>query len=205
MIVIDTAHGHSTGVIQMIREVRKSFPSIPVMAGNIATADAAQALIKAGANLLKVGVGPGSICTTRIVAGAGVPQLTAISDVYSVAREAGVPVIADGGIKYSGDLVKALAADTKAGLNYVWHHPVLRSLSLQLMIVNLFGSAATAELALFATQRLGADNSKVGYLYAASSVGVVVLSLVVGLLNRRLRFATVIVLAPSREAFHHER
>ncbi len=114
MIVIDTAHGHSTGVIQMIREVRKSFPSIPVMAGNIATADAAQALIKAGANLLKVGVGPGSICTTRIVAGAGVPQLTAISDVYSVAREAGVPVIADGGIKYSGDLVKALAAGASA-------------------------------------------------------------------------------------------
>ena len=114
MLVIDTAHGHSTGVLQMIREIRKNHPSIPVMAGNIATGDAAEALIKAGANLLKVGVGPGSICTTRIIAGAGVPQLTAISDVWQVAKKSGVPVIADGGIKFSGDMVKALAAGASA-------------------------------------------------------------------------------------------
>jgi len=114
MLVIDTAHGHSTGVLQMIREVRKNHPTIPVMAGNIATGDAAEALIKAGANLLKVGVGPGSICTTRIIAGAGVPQLTAISDVWQVAKKSGVPVIADGGIKFSGDMVKALAAGASA-------------------------------------------------------------------------------------------
>jgi len=114
MLVIDTAHGHSAGVIEMIRTIRGSWPHIPVMAGNIATKEAARSLIEAGANLLKVGVGPGSICTTRIVAGAGVPQLTAISDVHEVAREANVPVIADGGIKYSGDLVKALAAGASA-------------------------------------------------------------------------------------------
>ncbi len=114
MLVIDTAHGHSTGVLQMIREIRKNHPSTPVMAGNIATGDAAEALIKAGANLLKVGVGPGSICTTRIIAGAGVPQLTAISDVWQVAKKSGVPVIADGGIKFSGDMVKALAAGASA-------------------------------------------------------------------------------------------
>jgi MFS family permease len=92
-------------------------------------------------------------------------------------------------------LLKTLASDSRDGLGYVWHHPILRALSLQLMIVNLFGSAATAELALFATQRLGADNSQVGYLYAASGLGVVVLSLVVGPLNRRFRFSTVIMLA----------
>ncbi len=114
MLVIDTAHGHSAGVIDMIRTIRKTWPQIPVMAGNIATKEGARSLIEAGTNLLKVGVGPGSICTTRIVAGAGVPQLTAISDVYQVAREAGIPVIADGGIKYSGDLVKALAAGASA-------------------------------------------------------------------------------------------
>ncbi|MGC8529424.1 MAG: IMP dehydrogenase [Leptospirillia bacterium] len=114
MLVIDTAHGHSSGVLQMIREIRKNHPSIPVMAGNIATGDAAEALIKAGANLLKVGVGPGSICTTRIIAGAGVPQLTAISDVWQIAKKSGVPVIADGGIKFSGDMVKALAAGASA-------------------------------------------------------------------------------------------
>ena len=114
MLVIDTAHGHSSGVIAMIRTIRGTWPQIPVMAGNIATKEGARSLIEAGANLLKVGVGPGSICTTRIVAGAGVPQLTAISDVHLVAREANVPVIADGGIKYSGDLVKALAAGASA-------------------------------------------------------------------------------------------
>jgi len=114
ILVIDTAHGHSAGVIEMIRTIKKTYPSVPVMAGNIATKEAARSLIDAGADLLKVGVGPGSICTTRIVAGAGVPQLTAISEVYSVARHAGVPVIADGGVKYSGDLVKALAAGASA-------------------------------------------------------------------------------------------
>ena len=114
ILVIDTAHGHSAGVLGMIRTIKKTYPSLPVMAGNIATKDAARSLIDSGADLLKVGVGPGSICTTRIVAGAGVPQLTAISEAYSVARDAGVPVIADGGVKFSGDLVKALAAGASA-------------------------------------------------------------------------------------------
>ncbi len=114
ILVIDTAHGHSASVLKMISTIRGAWPTLPIMAGNIATKEGAWSLIDAGANLLKVGVGPGSICTTRIVAGAGVPQLTAISEVYQVAREANVPVIADGGIKYSGDIVKALAAGASA-------------------------------------------------------------------------------------------
>jgi IMP dehydrogenase len=109
-IVVDTAHGHSEGVIQTVKAIRDEFPDIEIVGGNIATGAAAEALIKAGANAVKVGVGPGSICTTRIIAGIGVPQLKAIMDVYEVAKEYGIPVIADGGIKYSGDIVKALAA-----------------------------------------------------------------------------------------------
>ncbi|MFH1263474.1 MAG: IMP dehydrogenase [Pseudomonadota bacterium] len=110
MIVVDTAHGHSEYVLRFVTELRRSFPKIQLIAGNIATAEAAQALIDAGADALKVGVGPGSICTTRVVAGIGVPQLTAILDVATVARKADIPVIADGGIRYSGDIAKALAA-----------------------------------------------------------------------------------------------
>ena len=110
VIVVDTAHGHSKGVLEAIRRIKKQSNYIQVAGGNIATADAARALIDAGADAVKVGIGPGSICTTRIVAGVGVPQLTAIMDAVSVARDAGVPVIGDGGIKYSGDLAKALAA-----------------------------------------------------------------------------------------------
>jgi IMP dehydrogenase len=110
VIVVDTAHGHSKGVIDAIRRIKKVSNYVQVAGGNIATADAARALIDAGADAVKVGIGPGSICTTRIVAGVGVPQLTAIMDAVSVARDAGVPVIGDGGIKYSGDLAKALAA-----------------------------------------------------------------------------------------------
>jgi len=110
VIVVDTAHGHSKGVIEAIRRIKKASNYVQVAGGNIATADAAKALIDAGADALKVGIGPGSICTTRIVAGVGVPQLTAIMDAVSVAHDAGVPVIGDGGIKYSGDLAKALAA-----------------------------------------------------------------------------------------------
>ena len=109
VVVIDTAHGHSKGVIDAVRETKAEHPGLQLVAGNIATAEAATALIDAGVDGLKVGIGPGSICTTRIVAGIGVPQITAISDVASVARPRGVPVIADGGIKYSGDLVKAIA------------------------------------------------------------------------------------------------
>jgi IMP dehydrogenase len=108
-IFIDTAHGHSKGVIDAVRDTKKNF-SCQVVAGNIATAEAAEALIKAGVDGLKVGVGPGSICTTRIVTGIGVPQVTAVSDVVKVARRKGVPVISDGGIKFSGDVTKALAA-----------------------------------------------------------------------------------------------
>ena len=110
VIVVDTAHGHSKGVIDAVARIKRLSNYIQVAAGNVATADGARALIDAGADCVKVGIGPGSICTTRIVAGVGVPQLTAIMDAASAARKAGVPVIADGGIKYSGDLAKAIAA-----------------------------------------------------------------------------------------------
>jgi IMP dehydrogenase len=109
-IIIDTAHGHSQSVIDAVAEAHRNYPELSLIAGNIATADAAEALIKAGANAVKVGIGPGSICTTRVVAGVGVPQITAIADVSSITRKFGVPLIADGGIKYSGELPKAIAA-----------------------------------------------------------------------------------------------
>jgi IMP dehydrogenase len=109
-IVIDTAHGHTKGVVEMLRLVKKQFPDLDVVVGNIATAEAAMALAKAGADAVKVGIGPGSICTTRVIAGVGVPQLNAIYDVTKALEGSGVPVIADGGIRYSGDIVKALAA-----------------------------------------------------------------------------------------------
>ncbi len=110
LIVIDTAHGHSKKVLDMVQAVRKKYPQISIMGGNIATADAARDLIKAGVDCVKVGIGPGSICTTRVVAGVGVPQISAIMDVYSETRNSGIPVVADGGIKFSGDIAKALAA-----------------------------------------------------------------------------------------------
>jgi len=110
VIAIDTAHGHSKAVINTLKHLKRKFPDVDVIAGNVATADGAEDLIKAGADAIKVGIGPGSICTTRIVAGAGVPQLTAIQSCCSVASKTGIPVIADGGIKYSGDVTKAIAA-----------------------------------------------------------------------------------------------
>lgn len=110
VLVLDSAHGHSANIMRCVRMVKEAFPDTPVIAGNIATAEAAEALIQAGADALKVGIGPGSICTTRVVAGIGVPQITAVYDVACVAEKYGIPVIADGGIKYSGDIVKALAA-----------------------------------------------------------------------------------------------
>ena len=110
VIVIDTAHGHSKGVLDAVRATKKAYPDLEVIAGNIATADATRALIDAGADAVKVGIGPGSICTTRVVAGVGVPQITAVAECARVADIAKVPIIADGGVKYSGDLVKALAA-----------------------------------------------------------------------------------------------
>lgn len=109
-LVLDSAHGHSEGIINCVKKVKAAFPDCQLIAGNIATGGAAKDLIEAGADAVKVGIGPGSICTTRIVAGIGVPQLTAVNDVYEVAKEYGIPVIADGGIKYSGDLTKAIAA-----------------------------------------------------------------------------------------------
>lgn len=109
-IIIDTAHGHSAGVIRKIKEIRETFPEATLIAGNIATAEGARALYDVGVDVVKVGIGPGSICTTRVVAGVGVPQLTAVYDAASVARECGKTIIADGGIKFSGDVVKALAA-----------------------------------------------------------------------------------------------
>jgi IMP dehydrogenase len=110
LIVVDTAHGHSSRVLDAVNRIKKRSNAVQVIAGNIATTEGAQALIDAGADAIKVGIGPGSICTTRIVAGVGVPQLTAIMDAVEAAKKAGIPVIADGGIKYSGDLAKALAA-----------------------------------------------------------------------------------------------
>ena len=110
VIVVDTAHGHSAGVLRTIRELRSEFPSLSVVGGNVATAEGTEALIKAGVSGVKVGVGPGSICTTRVVAGVGVPQFTAIRDAAEVATKSGIPVIGDGGIKFSGDIVKGLAA-----------------------------------------------------------------------------------------------
>ena len=110
VLVLDSAHGHSQNIMKCLRMVKEAYPDIPVIAGNIATAEAAEDLIAAGADCLKVGIGPGSICTTRVVAGIGVPQITAVYDVARVAQKHNIPVIADGGIKYSGDIVKALAA-----------------------------------------------------------------------------------------------
>ena len=110
VLVLDSAHGHSANIMRCVKMVKEAFPDTPVIAGNIATAEAAEALIQAGADALKVGIGPGSICTTRVVAGIGVPQITAVYDVACVAEKYGIPVIADGGIKYAGDIVKALAA-----------------------------------------------------------------------------------------------
>ena len=116
LVVVDTAHGHSRAVLDTVAKIRSANPDLQIMAGNVATADAALALIKAGANAIKVGIGPGSICTTRVVAGVGVPQLTAIMDVVAAAEKKGVPVIADGGIKYSGDFAKAIAAGASAAM-----------------------------------------------------------------------------------------
>lgn len=109
-LVVDTAHGHSAGVIRKIKEIRETFPNVTIIAGNVATAQATRELFEVGVDVVKVGIGPGSICTTRVVAGVGVPQLTAIYDCANAAKEFGKPIIADGGIKYSGDIVKALAA-----------------------------------------------------------------------------------------------
>ena len=109
LLVVDTAHGHSRNVIDMVATLKKKYPDTQIMAGNIATAAAAEALMDAGADAVKVGIGPGSICTTRVVAGVGVPQITAIMDVAAVARPRGIPVVADGGIRYSGDVAKAIA------------------------------------------------------------------------------------------------
>ncbi len=109
-LVIDTAHGHSKGVLELLKKIKAKYPEKEIVAGNIGTAEAAIALVKAGADAVKVGIGPGSICTTRIIAGVGIPQLSAIYSVSQAIKNSGVPVIADGGIRYSGDIVKAIAA-----------------------------------------------------------------------------------------------
>jgi IMP dehydrogenase len=114
VIVIDTSHGHSAAVIDAIKSTKANFPECELIAGNIATSEGAEALIKAGADAVKVGVGPGSICTTRVIAGVGVPQMSAIRDTYKVAAKHGIPVIADGGIKYSGDIVKAIGCGAQS-------------------------------------------------------------------------------------------
>lgn len=109
-VVLDSAHGHSMNVLKCVKMIREEFPELQIIAGNVATGTATKALIEAGADCVKIGIGPGSICTTRVVAGIGVPQITAIMDAYQVAKEYGIPIIADGGIKYSGDMAKAIAA-----------------------------------------------------------------------------------------------
>lgn len=116
VVTLDTAHGHSKGVLDAVTQIKKAYPELQVIAGNIATAEATEDLIKAGADCVKVGIGPGSICTTRVVAGVGVPQLTAVMDCAEVGRKYGIPVIADGGLKYSGDIVKALAAGASVAM-----------------------------------------------------------------------------------------
>ena len=113
VVVLDSAHGHSANVLHCVRTIKEHYPELQVIAGNVATGEAARALIEAGADAVKVGIGPGSICTTRVVAGIGVPQITAVMDCYKVAKEYGIPIIADGGIKYSGDMTKAIAAGAK--------------------------------------------------------------------------------------------
>lgn len=114
VLVVDTAHGHQRNVIEMVKRLRASYPDLTIIAGNVATGEATRDLIEAGASVVKVGIGPGSICTTRVIAGIGVPQITAIYDCASVAREYNIPIIADGGIKYSGDITKAIAAGASA-------------------------------------------------------------------------------------------
>ena len=109
-MVLDSAHGHSKNVIDCVKKIKEKYPALQVIVGNVATGEATKALIEAGADCVKVGIGPGSICTTRVVAGIGVPQISAIMNCYAVAKEYGVPIIADGGIKFSGDITKALAA-----------------------------------------------------------------------------------------------
>lgn len=116
VIVLDTAHGHSKGVLDAVKKIKETYPELQVIAGNVATAEAVEDLIKAGADCVKVGIGPGSICTTRVVAGVGVPQLTAVMDCAEMGRKYGIPVIADGGLKYSGDIVKALAAGASVAM-----------------------------------------------------------------------------------------
>ena len=116
VIVLDTAHGHSQGVLDAVKKIKEAYPELQVIAGNVATAEAVEDLIKAGADCVKVGIGPGSICTTRVVAGVGVPQLTAVMDCAEMGRKYGIPVIADGGLKYSGDIVKALAAGASVAM-----------------------------------------------------------------------------------------
>ncbi|SFC43590.1 IMP dehydrogenase [Clostridium uliginosum] len=116
VVTVDTAHGHSRGVLEAVSKIKTTYPELQVIAGNVATAEATEDLIKAGADCVKVGIGPGSICTTRVVAGVGVPQLTAVMDCAEVGRKHGVPIIADGGLKYSGDVVKALAAGASVAM-----------------------------------------------------------------------------------------
>ena len=110
VIVVDSAHGHSLNILNAVKKIKAAYPDLQVIAGNVATGEATKSLIEAGADAVKVGIGPGSICTTRVVAGIGVPQITAVMDAFAVAKEYGIPIIADGGIKYSGDMTKALAA-----------------------------------------------------------------------------------------------
>lgn len=111
---MDSAHGHHINIIEAVRKLREAYPDLTIVAGNVATGDGTRELIEAGASVVKVGIGPGSICTTRVIAGIGVPQVTAIYDCATVAREYNIPIIADGGIKYSGEITKAIAAGASA-------------------------------------------------------------------------------------------
>ena len=132
VVVLDSAHGHSVNVLNCVKMIKEKYPELPVIAGNVATGEATRDLIKAGADAVKVGIGPGSICTTRVVAGIGVPQISAVMNCYEVAKEYGVPIIADGGIKYSGDMTKAIAAGANA---ITYTPPSTQELFQQIMAV----------------------------------------------------------------------
>ena len=130
VIVVDSAHGHSANILKAVREIKAKYPDLQLIAGNVATGEATRALIEAGVDAVKVGIGPGSICTTRVVAGIGVPQITAVMDCYAVAKEYGIPIIADGGIKYSGDMTKAIAAGANVCMMEVSLQAVMKALEI---------------------------------------------------------------------------
>lgn len=148
VLLIDTSHGHSQGVLDRVKQTRKDYPELQIIAGNVATAAGAKALVEAGVDAVKVGIGPGSICTTRIVTGCGVPQISAISDAVDAIKGSGVPIIADGGIRFSGDIAKALAA----GAHCVMVGSMLAGTEESPGEVELYGDVITNRIAVWAAR-----------------------------------------------------